>query len=156
LSLEQRGHDLGVEHRPARAHLVDGLQQPVGVTEPLLEQVGDAGRAVLEELEGVLGVVVLGEDHDPRAGVVASHPTRELDALGGEGGRHPDVEDDDVDRVEGEQFEEAVRVTCGAEDLEPVDGVEDGTGTLAHEVVVLGDQQGRHTRRSRPPVRCAP
>jgi hypothetical protein len=149
LGLEQRGHDLGVEHGPARPHLVDGLQQPVGVTEPLLEQVGDTGGAVLEELEGVLRVVVLREDHDARAGVVAAHPTRELDALGGEGGGHPDVEDDHVGRVAGEQLEEAARVTCGAEDLEPVDGVEDGAGTLTHEVVVLGDQQGGHTRCSR-------
>jgi hypothetical protein len=146
LCLEERGHDLRVEHGAAGADLLDGLEQPVGVAEPLLEQVGDTGRAALEQLEGVLGVVVLRQHHDAGPGVVASHPPSQLDPLRGERRGHADVEHHHVDRVHGQQLEQTVRALGGAEHLDPVHGVEHRARTLADEVVVLGDQQGGHPR----------
>ena len=68
----------------------------------------------------------------------------EFDALGGEGRRHPDVEDDHVDR----SCRRAGRAArpgrpAAPRTSQPVDGVEHRPGTLPDEVVVLGDQQGR-------------
>jgi hypothetical protein len=84
---------------------------------------------------------VLGEHHDARARVLGTDAAGQVDALRGVGRGHPDVEDDHVRGVGGEQLEQLARVTDRAEDLEAVDGVQDGASTLAHQVVVLSDQQ---------------
>jgi hypothetical protein len=77
--------------------------------------------------------------------MVLTQPVRELDALGRVGRRHADVEDDRVDVVIAEEHLQLEAVGSRGDHLQVGVGVEDGTGPLAHEIVVLGDQQaGRH------------
>ena len=84
---------------------------------------------------------MLGEHHDAHIRMLAPHLLCGLDALGGEGRGHADVQHDHVDRVLGQQIHETGCVGGGGDHLEAGHGVEHGTGTLAHEVVVLGDKQ---------------
>ena len=60
-----------VEQGAAGGHGADGVDELVALGQPVLQQVGVAGGALAEQGHGVLGVVVLGEDHDAGAGVAA-------------------------------------------------------------------------------------
>jgi len=141
LRLKERLDDAWVEHRPAGTDLVDRLHQPVRVPEAFLEQVGDPGRAVLEQLQRVLGVVVLGQHDDADPRVAVPDVMGELDALGGEARRHPDVEQDDVRHRILEQLQERGSVAGGAEDLDARIRGDHRACALADEVVVLCDHQ---------------
>ena len=103
LCLEQCVDDLGVQDGAAGRHLADGAQEPLGIAETLLQQVGQALGAVSEELERVLRVVVLGEHHDPEVRVLGPQLEGEVDALGREARGHADVEQDHVGAVAGPQ-----------------------------------------------------
>lgn len=127
--------------------LAHGLHQPLGVPEPLLEQVGHALRAVLEQLERVLRVGVLREDHDPRPGVAGADLAGELDALGGEGRRHADVEQGDVGPVGGDLPPQLVGALRGGHDLELGLRGEHRPGPLPDQVVVLRDHDADRSLR---------
>ena len=114
----QRVDDLGVEHRAAGGHRADGLDQLVALGHPVLQQVGVAGGALGQQRDGVLGVVVLGQDHDAGAGVALAHLLGRLDALVLEGGRHADVGDDDLGLGLGGAGDQLVVVGGDADDLE--------------------------------------
>jgi hypothetical protein len=98
---------------------------------------------------------VLRDDDDADVGVPFPQFVGQLDALGGERGWHPDVEEHDVGLVLVEQRPEFGRLGRHAEDGDPLDGVEDRPCAFTHEVVVLADENRdgvygqRHGRRLR-------
>jgi len=100
---DQRVDHLRIDHRAAVRHLAQGRQQLLQVTDAVLEQVGQARGAVLEQLERVGLVGVLRQDHHPDVRVGRPDRVRGVDAFHrGLGravtaaaraarGRHPDV-----------------------------------------------------------------
>ena len=88
---EQRLDHQRVEGRPAAGHLVQRADQLVQIADPLLEQVAQPGHAVGQQVEGVVLLDVLREDHDADAGMLGADPLGRLDALVGVRRRHPDV-----------------------------------------------------------------
>jgi len=130
--------------------LAHGLDEPLGVPEPLLEQVGHPLRAVLEQLERVLRVGVLRQDHDARSGLAGADLAGELDALGREGRRHADVEQGHVRAVGGNLLAQLLGALGRGHDLELGLGGEHRPCPLTDQVVVLGDHDpDRALRRSR-------
>ncbi len=83
LAGEQRLDDLGVEGGTAAGDLLQGPDQLVALSHPFLQQITEAGDAVLEQLERVVVVGKLGEHDDADLGVVGADPLRGLDALDG-------------------------------------------------------------------------
>jgi hypothetical protein len=92
---------LGADDGAARADLAQRIQQPAQVADAVLRQVGQAGRAVTEQLERVALVGVLGQHHDTGLRVRRPDRVRRVDALHGglsaglglpvgPGGRHAD------------------------------------------------------------------
>ena len=67
--------------------------------DPLLEQVGPAGRALLEQPERVVRADVLADHDDADVGMAVPQPRGRLDALVRARRRHPDVRDHDVGLV---------------------------------------------------------
>ena len=61
-------HDLGVEGAAAVGDAGDGVREAGDVTDPLLQQVADPLRALADQVEGVLLLVVLGEDENSGLG----------------------------------------------------------------------------------------
>ena len=59
---DHRRDDLRVEHRPAARDAGDRVREALDLDDPVLEQVADAGRAVLEQLARAALVEVGGED----------------------------------------------------------------------------------------------
>ena len=128
---------LRVEGRTTAGDLVQGAHQLVDLRDPLLQQVAQAGHAVLQQLEGVLLLDVLREDHDTDGGEVRADPLGRVDALGGERRGHPDVGEHRVRLELGHRLQQRLRV---GERLDQVDLVELGhqrRHALAHEVVVV-------------------
>ena len=77
---------------PPATTVAERADQFLEITEPVLEQVGQARRSVPEEGEGVALVGVLGQHGDPdRAGWRRADGVRRLDALHVMSRRHPDI-----------------------------------------------------------------
>jgi hypothetical protein len=102
---DQRVDHLRVDHRAAARHLAQRGQQLLQVTDAVLEQVGQARGAVLEQLEGIRLVGVLRQDHYPDVRVGRPDRVRRVDAFHGWPGRglgraacrrHPDICEDSV------------------------------------------------------------
>ena len=111
---------------------------------PVLQQVGVAGGALAQQRDGVLGVVVLGEDHHAGAGVALAQLLGRVDALALERRRHADVGDTTwgVGRLgAGDQL---VVVGGHADDLEVGLEREQGPHALADDQVVVGQEHGDH------------
>ena len=87
----QRVDDHRVERGAPGGDGADRVDELVALGEAVLEQVGVAGGAVGQQRHGVLGVVVLGEDHDAGAGGALADLLGGVDALPLERRRHPDV-----------------------------------------------------------------
>ena len=106
------------------------------------------GDAHLEEARDVLAVLVLREHDDLRARAELADLERGLEAAEI---RHRDVEEDDV----GLQLLAAVdglpAVLGLAHDLDVVGLLEEGPHALAHEGVVIGDDDARPSHERPPP-----
>jgi hypothetical protein len=96
---------------------------------------------VLEQREGVVGVVVLAEDDDAHVGVGLAEAVGGADALVGAGGGHADVGEDDVGVVLVDGGVEGVEVGAGGDDAEVVLGFEEAADAFADEVVVFGERE---------------
>src|SRR3569833_85328 len=108
----------------------------------LLEQVGAAGRAVLEQAQRVMRAHVLADhDHaDVRMRLVQCRCS--LDALVRVRRRHADVGDDDVRLVLLHCVQERGQVTAVLRDLDLVLALEDLPNPLTDQIRVLGDDDG--------------
>lgn len=133
-------------------HLGDGVQQLLGVTQSLLEQVRQAVRSLPEELQRVLRVVVLRQDDDAQLGILGPQLVGEVDALAREGRGHADVQQHHVGGVGHPQLPQLVGVRGRATHGQPTDLLEDDAGTLPHEVVVVAHE--RPDRVQRGAQRC--
>ena len=140
--LHERLDDLRVEHRPARRDLAHGAGQLVALGDAVLQQVRVAGRAVGEERDRVVGVVVLGQHDHAGARVALAQLLRREDPLLLEARWHADVGDEHLGRGRFGAGEEAVVVVGGPDDLEIGLEAEQRPHALAHDDVVVGEEHG--------------
>ena len=110
--------DHRVEQGAAGGDGADGVGELVALGEAVLQQVRVAGRAVGEERHGVLGVVVLAQDHDAGARLALPDLLGRVDALALEGRRHADVADDHLGLVLGGRRQQLGMVGGFADDLD--------------------------------------
>ena len=108
----------GVEHRAAGGDFTNRPGQLVALGDAILEQVGVAGGALRQQRDRVVGVVVLAEDDDARAGMALADELARLDAFAMEVGWHADVADHDVRRRGLCAGDETIVILCLADDLE--------------------------------------
>ncbi len=90
---------LGVQGGPARGDPCDGIGECRHVTDPLLEQVADALRAVSDELRRERRLAVLRQDQHANTGQLSPQFDRGPQAVVFSPGRHLDVDDRDVGTV---------------------------------------------------------
>ncbi len=126
--------------------LGDRPDQLVDVAQPLLQQVGLALRAVPQQLQGVLGVMVLGEDDDADVGVVLPQVPGQRDPLCRVGRWHADVEDGDVDVRVRQQLQHLLGPRHAAHQPDLGRPSQDGLDPLPYEVVVLCDSYSDQSR----------
>ena len=74
-SRNQHLHHARVDHRAAARNLADGGEQLSEVGHAFLEQVGAAGRAVLQQRQRVLGLGELAEHHHADVGPLVAQPS---------------------------------------------------------------------------------
>ena len=151
-----RGHrshegvdDRGVERVAPGGDGADRVDQLVALGDVILQQVAVAGRALGQQRDGVLRVVVLREDHDAGAGMALAHLLGRVDALAVEGRRHPDVGDEDLGLQRGGTLDDLVVVRGHPDDLEVRVPLDQGADTLADDEVVVGQEHRDRARSSR-------
>jgi hypothetical protein len=112
------------------------------------QQIGPALRASFEQRECIGGVGVLAEHHDADRWALVPERERGAHALVGPGGRHPYVGHDDVGGLAGRRLHEVAVAAAGGDHLDAVLVVEQLHDALAHEEVVVGDNDAqRHGRK---------
>ena len=138
--VHHRLHDGGVEHRPARG---DGPHRPgqlVALGHVVLQQVRTPRRALVEQRDGVLGVVELRQDHDAGPGVPLADLVGGLDAFLLEVGGHPDVGHHHLGGELAGPVDELVVVGGGAHDLDVGLERQQGPHSFSHDEVVVGEE----------------
>ena len=138
--VDQGADDRGVEHRAAGGHLADGPGELVALGDPVLQQVGVPGRALGQERDGVVGVVVLREDDDAGAGVALADLLAAVDALVLEVRRHADVGDDHLRGGRVGARDQPVVVLGDANDLQVGLALEHRPHALADDDAVVGEE----------------
>jgi hypothetical protein len=124
--------DLGINRRAATPYAVNGVYKSVTSENPVLEQVTDRLRRLLEELHRVPRLDVLREYEHAHFGVFSTYPLRCKRSLVFSGGQHTDVGDDHVRRL-------------GPHELQEYFGVR---GLGGHLEAVLGQESGHPSRNS--------
>lgn len=115
----------------------DGVDELLGVGDPVLEQVADGTVPAGEQFVGVEPLDVLGQHEDGQAGSLAAGVQRGLQALVGEGGWQPDVDHRDVGLLVEERAEQRGAVVH-RDDVEAV--LPQRTGqSVAEEKEVFGE-----------------
>ena len=108
---DELGHHGRVDHQPARGDPADRVGQLVDVGDALLEQVAGAVRAGLDQFAARnRGSTCAESTSTPTAGWLSLERAGGVEALGGVGRRHPDVDHDDVGRVGAHGVEQRLRV----------------------------------------------
>ena len=133
----ERFDDLGVDHRAASRHLLDGRSELSPVVDALLQQVGAAFRAGFEQRQRIRWIVVLAQHDHTHLGPTshAARPQHECPrpspwaASGCRSRRHRDAL---IDRRE-----QGVQVDARRDDLHPGRPVEHLLEALPHDVAVL-------------------
>ena len=115
---DQALDDLGVDHRAAGGDLADGGEELADLADALLQQVGAALAAVLEQGQRVGRVVVLAEHDDAHRRVVGAQPGGQGDALVRARRGHADVGHDDVRVVVGDECLQRREVLGDADQLD--------------------------------------
>ena len=110
-----------------------------------------------QQRDRVLGIVVLGKDDNPGAGVALTDFLRGVDPLGLEVRRHPDVGHEHVGNVLLGARDQFVVVGGDGDDLEIRLDAEERPNAFTYDEVVVGEQHGdgspRHDHHSRPTPR---
>ena len=140
--VHERLDDRRVEHRSAGRDLAHRAGELVALGDAILQEVRVPGRAVGEERDRVLGVVVLREHDDAGAGVALAQLLGGVDALPLEGGRHADVGHEHLGRGGGGARDQLVVVAGGPDDLEVGLDREQRPHALADDDVVVGEEDG--------------
>jgi hypothetical protein len=117
---------------------VQRVEELRDVCDPVLEQVADPVRAAGDQFGGVPLLHPLGQhEHADVGPLVPDHQGR-AQPLVGEGGRHPDVDDNRVRGIRGHRAQELLAVALGGGHLVPGLGEQPGQ-SLPQEHGVLGD-----------------
>jgi hypothetical protein len=147
---DQRFDDLGVDHRAALRDRTDRRHELLDVLDALLQEIGAARAAALQECEGVARGGVLTEHDHAGLGVRLAQACGRLDPLIGVTGRHADVGNDDVRLLRLHRDEKRVEVVAHRRDLDAGLRLEQPPDALADDVVVLREHHAdRHSRRIR-------
>ena len=132
---------LGSINRAALCDRPDRGDELLDVLHALLQEVGAARAAVLEERERVARRRVLAEHDDADLRMRLAQPLGGLDPLVVVPRRHADVGDDDVRPLRVDRGEQRVEVAAHGGDLEVGLRLEQAPHSFAHEVVVVGQHQ---------------
>ncbi len=144
--------DRGVEHAPAGRDLADRSDQLVAVADAILEEIRVARRAVAQQRDRVLGLVVLRQHHHTGAGMLEPHDARRLDAFALEARRHADVGHQYIGLGVVGALQDAVVVLRHADHLEVGLQREQRPHTFADEQRVVGEEY-RDPRFGHAPIR---
>ena len=131
---------LGMLRRRHALQAADGPYELVTLGNPVFEQVGVAGSSIGQQRDGVLGIVVLGEDHDAGSGVALADLLRCFDAFSGEIWRHTDVGNHHLGLRLGGAIAEAVEDAGNADDFEIVCQLHECPHAPADQQVVVGQK----------------
>ena len=150
--VDEGGDDRRIEHRAAGRHLADGAGELIALGDVVLQQVGVARGAFREQGDGVVGIVVLAEDHDARARMALADPLAGVDALALEARRHADVAHHHVGSEALGTLDQAVVVVGDTHHLEVALACQHRSHALADEDAVVGEEHGddSHERQSTP------
>ena len=149
---DQRLDDRGVQRGAAGGHRADRIHQLVSLGHVVLEQVAVAGRALGQQRDGVLGVLVLGQDHDPGPRVPLAQLLRRVDALPLERRRHPDVGHEHLRVGGGRAVHQLVVVGGHAHHGQVGVPLDEGAHALADDQVVVREKDRDRAGRSRVTV----
>ncbi len=139
---DERLHDRRVEHAAAGCDLAYRAHELVAVADPVLQQVRVTGRALGQQRDRVLGLVVLREHDDAGAGIAQANELRGFDSLVLEVRGHPDVGDDDLGVLFLGAAHEAVEVLGDADDVEIGLRRQQRPHAFPHEQRVVGEKDG--------------
>ena len=145
---DQRLDDRRVEGRAAGRHDADRVDQLAALGDAVLQQVAVARRTLGQQRDRVLGVLVLGEHHDPGPGVALAHLTGGVDALAREGRRHPDVRDEHLRPGGLGPAHQLIEVGGHADHVQVLTGVDEGADTFAHDQVVVREENTDRAMRA--------
>ena len=146
----------GSRTRAAARHLVERADQLVDLGDPLLQQVAEPGRAVLQQLVGVVLLDELGQHDDADVRVLGADPLRRVDALGAcaVGGMRMSVSTASG-RCSSTAASSSSRSAAVPTSSTSSTVAEQGRRPFPHEVVILGeDHPEGHARMVHAPARA--
>ena len=139
LRRQQQLDDPRVDDRAPRGHLPQRTGQVAPVLDAILEQVGAAIGAVLQELRRIQRLGVLAEDHDADVRLRPPELGGEPDALVGVRRRHADVRQHDVGTTSPTVVRSESIVAARRDDLDVLLVLEHAQDRLASQVAVLAE-----------------
>ena len=83
--------DPRIQHRPAGRYGADGPKQLIAFRDSILQEVRVTGRALAQQRNRVVGLVILRQHDDPGSRVALAHLLGGLDPLALKGRRHPNI-----------------------------------------------------------------
>ena len=147
---EQRGDHVGVDHGATFGDVAHRGDEGTRVSDAVLEQVADTARRPLDQVDGVPGLQVMGEDQDPHVGMGLPDPASGVESFDRVRRRHPDVDDDHIGFGVVDQGHELLRAGRLPDDGEA--GVREQpreSGTQQRDVVCEHHPGSAHRRASR-------
>ena len=146
---DQGVDDGGVERRPPGGHRPHRVDQLVALGDVVLQQVAVTGRALGHQGDGVLGVVVLGQDDHAGTRAPLADLAGGLDPFPLEGGRHPDVGHQHMGLGGQDPLHQAVVVLGDPHHPQVTLPLEEATHPLADDHVVIGQEDVDDRSRTR-------
>ena len=137
---DQRADDRWIEHRAPGGNLANGPGKLIAFGNAVLQQVGISGGAFRQQRDRIVGVVVLAEDDDARAGMAFADELARLNAFSMEVGWHANVADHHVRRRQFRTVDEPIVIFGFTDDLQVVMTREHGLDPFANEDAVVGDE----------------
>ena len=134
-------HHLGIDHGSAGDDRLDRRHQLVRIGHPLLEEVGPARTAGIEEREHVARIGELAEHDDADVRIGDPQRPRDLDALVGARGRHPDVREHRIGSFPFDGGGQRIAIAADGHRLDVVEPGHDPLERLAHQKRVLADHE---------------
>ena len=133
--------DLGIDDRATPGDLSDGPRKLVDVRHSFLQQVAAAMSTLGEQRERIRRLEVVAQHDDTDAGMGHPQLLGGAHALVGACGWHTNVGEDDVGVLGLDEREQAVEVLADAHDLEIALLRDEGANPLAHQDIVLGEDE---------------